>query len=153
MSRESITCKEARFQIMGLIDYELSEEQVIVLQAHIKDCEECSKIYNSFAQLKKGTNEMAIKKLPEMYWDDYWNHVYNRIERGFSWILISLGAMLILAFGSYEIMRDFYLNPAKPLILKIGSGVLIAGIIVLFVSVLREKLMIRKVDKYRSVER
>ena len=153
MSRDNITCKEARFQIMGLIDNELSEEQASILQAHIKECKECSNIYNSFTQLKKGTNEMAIKKLPEMYWDDYWNHVYNRIERGFSWILISIGAMLILAFGSYEIMRDFYLNPSKPLILKIGSGVLIAGVIVLFVSVLREKLMIRKVDKYRSVER
>ena len=62
MSREKITCKEARFQIMGLIDNELSEEQAVILRDHLKDCIECSDIYNSFAQLKKGTSEMKIKK-------------------------------------------------------------------------------------------
>ena len=148
-----LTCQEVRINMMGLLDNEIKGERKEVLLKHIEGCSSCQKMYNEFRTLKKDTKDMKFKKLPEIYWDDYWTQVYNRIERGFSWILISIGAMILLAYGGYEVMRDFFLDPQKPLLLKIGAGAFTAGMIVLFVSVLREKLMIRKIDKYRSVER
>ena len=96
---------------------------------------------------------MKFNKLPEVYWDEYWTHVYNRIERGLSWIFVSIGLIILLGYGSYQVMQDFYLNSDEPVLIKMGVGLLTAGMIILFISVLREKLMIRKVDKYRSVER
>ncbi len=153
MMSTKLTCKEVRINMMGLLDNEISEEQKAALLGHIESCPSCQKMYNDFRTLKKDTQEMKFKKLPEIYWDDYWTQVYNRMERGFSWILISIGVMILLVYGGYEVTRDFFLDPQKPLLLKIGVGAFTAGIIVLFVSVLREKLMIRKIDKYRSVER
>ena len=153
MSSNKLNCDQSQILMMGLLDNELSGEERSSLMAHVESCNKCLKKYDSFVQLKKDTGEMKLKKLPEMYWDDYWTHVYNRIERGISWILVSIGAMLLMAYGGYEMMHEFYLDTSKPMIIKIGAAILTLGMIILFVSVLREKLMIRKVDKYRRVER
>ena len=96
---------------------------------------------------------MRFRALPEMYWDEYWQHVYNRIERGIGWIFLSIGFIIVLAFSGYEFLKDFFLNPQEPLLLRIGVGFLGLGFIIVFVSVLREKLMVRKYDKYRRVVR
>lgn len=153
MSKVKIECAEARILITGLVDEEITDKQKQELFAHLESCETCQKTYESFVQLKKETSEMKFNKLPEVYWDEYWTHVYNRIERGLSWIFVSIGLIILLSYGSYQVMQDFYLNPDEPILIKMGVGLLTAGMIILFISVLREKLMIRKVDKYRSVER
>ena len=146
-------CDEARLLMMGYLDNELTEDEIKALQEHLNSCAKCRAEWESFKELKKETSEMKFKPFPEMFWDDYWENVYNRIERGIGWILFSLGAIILLAFGAYELLEDFFLNPKEPMIEKIGVGLLILGLIVIFVSVLREKLMIRKVDKYRRVLR
>ena len=99
MSRAKITCKNVRINMMGLLDNELDEKLSQQIIDHLEVCPECKIKYDSFVKLKKDTNDMKFKKLPEMYWDDYWTHVYNRIERGFSWILVSLGAMILLVYA------------------------------------------------------
>ena len=88
-----------------------------------------------------------------MYWDEYWKHVYNRIERGIGWIFISIGALILSLYGGWvffkTILQDVSLNP----ILKAGILILAIGLVILVISILREKLMVRNVDKYREIER
>lgn len=153
MSEHKISCERARILMMGRLDGELKDAESRQLDEHLAGCESCSQQYEQFVQLKKGTSEMKFKPLPEMYWDEYWVNVYNKIERGISWILVSIGAILVIAYSLYQAMDEFFHNPAEPLVMKIGVGVLILGMIILFVSVIREKLMIRPVDKYRRVKR
>jgi len=153
MTKSKITCEDVSIMLMGLIDGELDQEQKGIVEDHIKTCEKCTSQYESFLNLKKGTSEMKLKKLPEMYWDDYWEHVYNKIERGVAWIFVSIGVIVLLAYGGYQMTHDFFFDPAKPLVLRIGTGVFSLGLLFLFVSVLREKLMIRGIDKYRSIKR
>ena len=47
------------------------------------------------------------------------------------------------------ILQDVSLNP----ILKAGILILAIGLVILVISILREKLMVRNVDKYREIER
>ncbi len=148
-----MNCEEARFLMMGYLDGELDEEQKAEFLAHLESCSACQAEWRSFNQLKEDTGKMKFRALPEMYWDDYWQHVYNRIERGIGWIFFSLGFIVVLSFLGYELFKEFFLNQREPLILRIGVGFLLFGFIVIFVSVLREKLMVRKHDKYRRIVR
>ncbi len=153
MTEHKITCEQAQILMMGLLDGELNQADVEKVHTHLSQCEVCSKQYESFLKLKKETQNMKFKPLPEMYWDEYWNHVYNKIERGISWILVSIGTMIVLAYSMYQAMNDFFTDPKEPLPLKVGMAVLVLGMVVLVVSVLREKFMVRKVDKYRRIKR
>ena len=153
MNRSSIDCKQAQVLMMGLLDNELDERQRQNVQSHLAQCKSCSEKFDSYKNLKKDTKEMKFKNLPEVYWDEYWQNVYNRIERGIGWIFFSIGAIILLSFAGYELLNEFFLNPKEPIGIKIGVAFGGVGFIVLFISVLREKLMVRKVDKYRSVKR
>ncbi len=153
MTKHNLSCEEAKILIMGHLDGELDESQASLLDKHIQLCNACLKRWRAFVKLKERTGAMTFKALPDMYWDGYWGNVYNRIERGLGWILTSIGAILLLGYAFYEALQSFFNDPSTPFILKVAVALLGVGLIVLFISVVREKLMVRKVDKYRSVKR
>ena len=135
------------------LDKELSNE----------DKEELEKIVSEDENLKKELKE--LKEMQEvMYmlkpansdqeWENYWQNLYNRLERGIGWILTSIGAILVLAFLGFEFIKDLIQDPKLALYFKIGLMALLLGLIILFVSVVREKILMRKYDKYsREIKR
>lgn len=140
-------------KIMAYLDGELSAEESTRVARMISQNPLYQKHCKQLQKLKEVTGAMKFKILPEMYWDDYWRQVYNRIERGISWILISLGAVVVLSFGLWTMVSELLADRALHPVLKTGILALLVGIIILFVSIVREKLMVRKVDKYKEVER
>ncbi len=144
---------EIQLKVMAYLDGELPETEMIEIKKLIDEDDSYNDVYLSLKKVKEVTQEMKFKKLPEMYWDDYWQHVYNRIERGISWILISIGLIIVGSFLMWQIIESIITNQNIHVLLKTGILFLMAGIITLIVSVLREKFMVRKVDKYREVER
>ncbi len=140
-------------KIMAYLDQELSAEESTLIKQKIATDLQYQKCYNQLRKLKEVTGAMKFKILPDMYWDEYWQQVYNRLERGISWILISLGAIIVMTFALWTAATELLADQAIHPILKFGIFILIIGGVVLFVSILREKLMVRRVDKYKEVER
>jgi hypothetical protein len=138
---------------MAYLDRELPAAESVLLEQKIAADPRYQKSYNQLKKLKEVTGAMKFKILPDMYWDEYWQNVYNRLERGISWILISLGAIIVMTFAVWTAVTELLADQTIHPILKFGIFILIIGGVVLFVSILREKLMVRKVDKYKEVER
>ena len=153
MNQKDISCPDMGVKIMALIDGELDRDEIILVQEHLKTCKRCSAEYASLKRVKEVTNEMKFKNLPEFYWDDYWKHIYNRLERGLSWIFLSLGAIIILTSTGWQFIDHLISDKQIHPLLKVGIFIFLIGLAVLIVSVVREKLMVRRVDKYRKVER
>ena len=63
---------------------------------------------------------MELKNPPKDAWRLYWASVYNRLERRIGWILLSIGAMIILFFGGYKMVEGIIQDPSTPLLLKAG---------------------------------
>jgi hypothetical protein len=153
MKKSNILCEEMTLHMMALLDGELDKEKINDVLEHLETCKKCSDDYASIKKVKEITNKMKFKKLPEFYWDDYWNHIYNRIERGLSWIFVSFGAIIIVCFAVWKFMDNlFALQNIHPL-LRTGIFIFLIGIIILIISILREKIMVRRVDKYKEIER
>jgi len=91
---------------------------------------------------------MKHKEPPDEAWENYWSRVYNRLERGLSWILISIGAMILLFYGGFKAVESLVKDPAVAILLKVAILVLLAGLVILFVSVVRERIFTYKKDKY-----
>ncbi len=153
MKSNKSSCEEMQLKVMALLDGELDDHETAAVKEHLDKCNNCSTQFASLSKVKEVTANMKFKKLPEFYWDEYWKHVYNRIERGLSWIFISIGAIIIFSFAGWkflnELISDQHIHP----FLKVGIFILMVGLIILILSILREKLMIRRVDKYRGVDR
>ncbi len=86
--------------------------------------------------------------------DRYWSRVYNRLERGLSWILFSLGLIIVTCWGIFKCIEEVFEDPDISMTVKVGVVMLIVGLVALIVSTLRERLTLRKTDKYsQEVER
>ena len=148
-----MTCHNYKNLMMGYLDDELEPGQKKAFEEHLASCPECKSELEEFKRLKQITDEVSLVEPEDKIWEQYWSGVYNRIERGLGWILFSLAAILLLIYGGFKAIEEIIKDPTVDIILKAGLLVLIAGMAILLVSVLREKLYFRKKDRYKDVRR
>ena len=147
-----MNCDQIRILLSGMIDGELESGEKKMVSDHLVTCDACREEYARLRKLKEVTDDMKYFDLPDRLWAGYWHGIYNRLERGIGWILLSIGAILVLAFAAWHFIQGFLLDAAIPFYVKAGVCALILGLIVLLVSIIRERLFSRKHDRYDEVQ-
>ena len=96
---------------------------------------------------------MRLRELPDDAWDHYRERTYNRLERRVGWILLSVGAAVLVGYGLYELV--VFLVSAAELAwwIRAAIGAVCVGVAILLVSVSRERIFVWKRDPYREVKR
>jgi predicted anti-sigma-YlaC factor YlaD len=146
-------CQKAIVLISGKLDGELSKEVEEELDRHLDECPICRKEYEDLLKIKEVTANMRFADLPDRYWAGYWNGVYNRLERGIGWILLSIAVIIVAAFGAWEFFDNFLLDKTVPFMLRFGVGAGILGLVILLISAARERLFAYRHERYKEVER
>jgi len=145
--------EEYKKLLVGYLDGELKNKERELIENHLKKCPECREELKEFKKLRGVMMSIKYQKPGDEVWENYWKSIYNRLERGISWILTSIGAAVLLFYGGFKLVENLIKNPEIALILKIGILVLLAGLVILFVSILRERIFTYKYDKYKEVKR
>ena len=96
---------------------------------------------------------MKMKNPDREVWDAYWLGIYNKIERGIAWIIISIGAIIILGYSAITAIEQLIVDSSISPLMKTGIFLLLTGFVILFVSLIREKFFKMKHDKYKEIER
>lgn len=149
-----MSCGDYRPMITGYLDGELPPPHKARLEEHLASCSECARELAELAELKKELSQMEFKEPTDEELERYWRGVYNRLERGVGWALVSVGAILVLCWGAFQLIEEMMRDPDVALALKVGVVALVIGAVILFVSILRERLALSKVDRYsREVKR
>lgn len=148
-----MTCREYRDLMMAYLDHELHEPQKQVFEDHIAQCQACAHELKEFERLKQMTDDLSLAEPEERIWQQYWDNVYNRAERGIGWILFSIAGVLLILYGGTWSVRHLITDPSVSLFVKIALLALITGLAVLFVSIVRERLYFWNKDRYRNVRR
>lgn len=141
-----------RLLMMKALDGELAGSEHSEFENFLRD-EECRQEWQSFRKVKEATVDLKLASPAPEVWDGYWRGVYNRMERGIAWILVSLGAVVLCAWGALEAVSALWADAQVPLIVKIAIFTLAAGLFLLFFSVIRERWFTSRHDKYKEVVR
>jgi len=156
MSSQSLTPEEReRFHrlITAALDGELRKEDEHEFNTFLSTFSECKKEWDELKKIKEMAMQIRFTQPPEETWNRYWLNIYNRIERGIGWILVSLGVIVILVYGAFKVVESILADSSIEWFVKAGILAMLAGLIILLVSVLREKLFIKKSDKYKEIQR
>ena len=148
-----MTCHDWKDMMMGYLDNELDTEQRKRFEGHLAGCSECTEELKEFRKLKAMTDEVTMAEPEDKIWQDYWGGVYNRIERGIGWIIFSIAAILLIIYGGFKAIEEIITDSNVECVLKVGLLALIAGLAILFVSVLRERIYFWKKDRYKDIRR
>ena len=148
-----MTCRQYKDLMMGYLDDELDDAQKKTFEEHIESCKDCAAEFEQFKKLKNVTDSVKLAEPEDVLWENYWSGVYNRFERGVGWILMSVTGIALIIYGLFKMVEGIIKDPNVEVLLKIVILTFIAGLAVLFVSILRERLYFWKKDRYKDVRR
>ncbi len=129
------------------LDKELSKKEKEELQNRVEKDKKLKKELKELDEMREVIS-MLKPKDPDKEWERYWSNLYNRLERGIGWIITSIGAILLLTFAGFQLVKELIKDPELALYAKIGIIALMIGFVILFVSVVRERIFMGKSDKY-----
>lgn len=145
--------QEIKEKIPLLISGELKESEKVIVEKHIVNCEMCKLEYDEFLEMEKVFENVSFKDPDDKLMEEYWSGIYNKLEKNTGVVFASIGAALLLFLGAMCFFRDFLFNSLEPLSLRIGAAILIAGVVILIVSVVREQYFYYKNERYKEVNR
>ncbi|MBT8381696.1 MAG: hypothetical protein KJO59_05010 [Ignavibacteria bacterium] len=131
----------------------LTTEEKIEFDNLLKTNAEIKTEFEEQNRIKEVLRKMKLKNPSREVWDSYWMGIYNRIERGIAWVVISVGALIFFGYASYEAVNAFINDTQAPPLAKFGITLLIFGALILIFSIIREKIFTSKRDKYKEVQR
>ena len=131
----------------------LTTEEKIEFDNLLKTNAELKTEFEEQKRIKEVLSKMRMKNPSKEVWDSYWLGIYNQIERGIAWVVISIGALIFFGYASYEAVNAFINDTQAPPLAKLGITLLIFGALILIFSLIREKIFTSKKDKYKEVQR
>ena len=138
---------------MAALDGEIGDDERAQLERALERDAALREEWERMQKVKLATSRFAIRSPPAEVWESYWVSVYNRMERGLAWILVSVGTIFLLGWAAWEAIGALVRDTEMPGYLKIAVFAIALGGVLLAVSVVREKWFTGRRDPYKGVIR
>ncbi|MHC4997014.1 MAG: zf-HC2 domain-containing protein [Planctomycetota bacterium] len=141
------SCEHDKQLITGYLDGELTQGDRQRVELQIESCDSCRRTFDDLTQLRDDVASLTFGRMEPEEWSEIMDSVTVKTSRWLGWALYIGGAVLLIAFATYQ----FFISDEEPIVL-IGFGALYLGLFFLFVSVLRQRMIASKTDKYKDVQ-
>ena len=150
-----------RYQTDGMrwLDGELAAAEAERYEAHVRDCDECRlevvplqqarRELASLGRIVRMTSELKLRPPDDEFWKGYWEGVYRKSERRVGFVMLIAGVLAIVGYVVVGVLR----SPALLTYEGISVSLIVVGLLVIFISVVRERYHEHKHDPYKEVER
>jgi len=147
----STPCAAIGDLLSGYVDRELTQQQAQRVQLHLDSCAECRRLHGDLKNMKEQLRQLSYPISDEAMLEKLENDLFASGARNFGWILLGVGALFAVVAGTVAFFM-FLAAPDVPVLVKLFNGLFVIGGAALFVSVVRERVMTYKKDKYRNVK-
>ena len=144
------TKAEMRTLMSGYLDGELDADEQTRFLRYVEENPDFKRELEEMETLVGAASKMEAETLPDEVWDTFLENVYHRLERRTGWMLLILGAASLAGLAVYS----FVVAPWASIEMKVLAALPVGGLLILFGSVLRERIFMLKTDKYsRNIKR
>jgi anti-sigma factor RsiW len=144
-----MTCSRMEHDGMRYLDGEMSEQERSEFEHHIESCDVCRRSMRELGAVNRLTRSVAMRDPQDEFWERYWKSLYRRLERRTAWIFVITGTAVLIGYEAYRALRSF----GEITVEKVALLMVLAGVVLLLVSVVRERLHQYGGDPYRDVKR
>ena len=134
--------------LSGYIDGELTQQDRQRVELHCEVCADCRGELRALREVRERVGAAPLSPLGEDIWRETMNDNTVKTSRGIGWLLLIGGLLAIAGIGIYEFILDSGIETH----MKVIVAAIYGGGALLFLSVLRQRLIERKSDKYKDVE-
>jgi hypothetical protein len=142
-----MVCERFQTDGMRLLDGELSPEEQGKYEEHVKGCDDCRRELKEIGRIVELTNDLKLKPPDDEFWARYWSNLYHRLERGTGFLFLIAGIVVLSAFAVYQAVT----SPEFFTIKGLSIAIALLGLVIVFLSVARERYHESKNDPYKGV--
>ena len=135
--------------ICKVLDGNATSEEEKIMNELKENNPEVQTEFNAQKNVVDSFRSVGLPELDDTLRQQFISGFYNKLERRTGWILSCLGITFILGYGIYE----FVTQPDINAVYRLGIAAIIVGFGLLFSSILRGRLKLKKYDKYKEVIR
>jgi len=135
--------------LSGFVDDELTQQDSQRVRLHIDQCETCRQELDEVKRMRRKLSNARLSNLNNDIWRETMDDASVKTTRGIGWLLLIGGVLIAGGFAVYEVFTGF---SSWSLVEKLIVGGVYGGGLLLFLSVLRQRLIERKKDRYKDVE-
>ncbi len=142
--------REIRALLSAYLDGELTQADRQRVRLHLENSEEARREFEELARLKQLTRELRFQDPPDEVMEELERRLSVQAPRRLGWGLTAGGFLVLALYLLVRFIRDFRW-PADWL--EWVAVLVLAGLGLVFASVLRQRLLERPYDRYRKVKR
>lgn len=135
--------------LSAYLDDELTQAEAQRVELHLEECDECRSALREMKRIQELTAEIEFVQPPDEALDVIAQRLSVRAPRWGGWLLVVIGLIAWVAYGLFLALR----HPRWPTAGELLAGLVLIGLALVFVSVLRQRLLERRQDRYRRVRR
>lgn len=142
-------CLKVQELLSGHLDNELVSMDAQKVRVHLEDCSTCREEYEKQRKIKEELEMMSFESPTASEWEKAKPDMIIKGSRSIGWILFIVSYIGLIIFAVYQFMQDQKVLTLEK-ILTLG---VILGLGMLLFSVIRERRIAMKTDKYTEVEK
>jgi anti-sigma factor RsiW len=142
-------CHHCRSLLVGLLDGELTPDEVRETNDHLMRCAACRAEHERLRQSSGHLEALSYQAPGDVVLARVWKRPYSRATRNASLALIIGGYLLVLGYGLVQFLTD----GREALPAKIGVAALVVGFLTLLLQLIRERVQTYRTDPYKDIER
>jgi len=134
--------------LSGFVDGELTQQQRQLVTLHCNGCSECLRDLLELHELRVRIGKAKLSEVGEDKWREAMDDSTVMTSRSIGWLMVIAGLLAIIGIGVFVFLFD----DSIPVWMKLIMIAIYGGLATLLFSVLRQRLIERKTDKYKDVE-
>ncbi|MCW8877491.1 MAG: anti-sigma factor [Kangiellaceae bacterium] len=149
MNVEQTEMNDEKFEkLSGYLDGELTQQEAQRVSLLIETDPEYKSLYQELSMMRSEIQSLSLQEQELEHLDKLFEEPVAKTSRIFGFALIAVSAVFVIGFTFYKI----FTNPAIGLLEKVLVGAVGSGTLLLLFSVLRQRLISMKKDKYKRVK-
>lgn len=142
-------CEDINDKLSGYLDNELTQADQQKIDIHVRNCPMCSKHLDELREVREAVAQShSGPVLEDEQWDKIMQDLPAKTTAGIGWLFFIAGALALSGLGLWRYFGDDSIS----IWVRLSAAVLGFGLILLFLSVLRQRLVALPNDKYRNVK-
>lgn len=132
--------------LSGSLDGELTQADAQRVRLHLEDCAACRSLYEELLRVRTASRGTSFQPVPDDQWDERPRGPVSLAARRLGWVMLIAWIVVVAAFAAWQLATS-----PEGLGVKLLIFSCVAGPVLLFVSVLVDRLRTLKTDRYRGV--
>jgi predicted anti-sigma-YlaC factor YlaD len=134
--------------VSGHLDGELTQAAAQKVRLHLEDCAHCRALLDDLRAMREATMSTEFVRPDDDQWDERPRGTGSLLARGAGWVLAVVWLVAVAGYGLWQFWQSAA-NPVERLLVFGG----LAAAVLLFVSVVLDRISSARTDPYREVQK